>query len=472
VDSKIACLTEDESLFLLLRKNFGWAILRTRLVQRPIESFVDSLITSISALLITMLSFAALYSYVGVGLYGRNEVQAKLVRLDQLLALRRLTTLSSSVPTRAARTRDLPQFFLGAADEAFDRVAAELEQDENSTNSKPLPPSKFDDTLVPGSNIAFDLPMRMAVNGTCDALVTQLASGETFQVVTWAIVGSIRAVSSDKVKLASFFGCQPTLNSEFQVLIFTLDNDQYAFAIPISLEEDFLGFRKPPGISSFPLENATRIAELVPNVLKPYVRLKGTYVYVHGKAIDYFILNFANMQLGKRLTPDRIEDVVQLLYEQKDKETSYFGINASSVQLIRFGPLIFFLLSFELWRRVRRLPNGKLSSDKYWFAFETSDILGRAYAYLWAIAPVLLGCLIYGVFATSQGMGWSVFGRVVSLPGLLTLSFPVAAPPGWTTSDNLAFAVLLFVPVQFLILVVTVRKLVRVVGSNLRPRSR
>ena len=187
-----------------------------------------------------------------------------------------------------------------------------------------------------------------------------------------------------------------------------------------------MGFKKPRGLSSFPLEDPNRVAELVPDILKPYVHLRGEYVYVHGKGLDYFILNFANLQLGKRLTPDRIDDAVQLIYEQKEKDASYFGIHASSVQLIRFGPAIFFLFLFELWRRVRRLPNGKLSSDKYWFAFETSDVLGRVYAYLWAISPLLLGILIYVVFATSQSLGWTVFGRVVSLPGLLTLSFPLS----------------------------------------------
>jgi hypothetical protein len=240
--------------------------LATRLPQRPTDSFVDSLIPSISALLIAMLSFVALYAYVGRGLHERKGLEDKLIKLDQLLALRRLTVLSNYVQMRDARTRDLPQFFSDASSEALDRNLDEFNREENS---KPLAASKFDSTLIPNSTIAVDLPMRMSVNGTCDVLVTQLAPGEIFHVVTWAVVGSNYAVGNDRAKLASFYSCLPTLGREIQVLIFTLDDGQYAFAIPISLEEDFLGFKKPPGITSFEVENATRISNLVPDALKP-----------------------------------------------------------------------------------------------------------------------------------------------------------------------------------------------------------
>jgi hypothetical protein len=115
-------------------------------------------------------------------------------------------------------------------------------------------------------------------------------------------------------------------------------------------------------------------------------------------------------------------------------------------------------------------PKGRLGSEKYWFAFEAADVLGRTYAYLYAFAPILFGIIIYVVFAVSQGLGLPLFGRIVTVPGLLTLSFPFALAPGWTGADNYAFAVLLFVPLQFFILVLTVQKLASVVAANLRRR--
>src|SRR6266700_6313539 len=114
-----------------------------------------------------------------------------------------------------------------------------------------------------------------------------------------------------------------------------------------------------------------------------------------------------------------------------------------TLHTLTFGPIsgvhFNFALSFELWRRVRRLPTGKLFSDKYWFAFETRDMVGRTYSFLFALAPLLFGILIYVLFAISQGLGLVIFGRVLTIPGLLTLSFPIAPGPGWRTTNYFAF---------------------------------
>jgi hypothetical protein len=440
-----------------------------KLKQRSTETFVDSLVTSIGALYLAMISFVALYAYVGINAYQHGQTQTKLIGLDQLLALRKLTAFSD-VSMRTARAKDLPHFFSAALSEELDRIVAVDKAEDNPATSTPPPPSKFDDTPIANSKIALDVPMRMAVNGTCDVLITQLASGQTFDFITVLIVGESHTVKSENVRLANFHGCQPGPAGDFQVLILTLDDGQYSFAIPRNLEEIFLGNRNVRIFSNYPFEKPDRIVELMPEVLKPYVQLTGEFVFVHGKAVNYFILKFANEELGKRLTFDRLDDAIQLLYEQKERDASYFGINASSTQLIRIGPVIYFVLSFELWRRVRRLPSGKLISDKYWFAFETTDILGRTYAYLYAFAPILFGIMIYAVFAVSQGLSLVLFGRAVTLPGLLTLDFPFALSPGWTSTDNFAFAILVFVPIQFLILIIIVGKLASVVTANLRSR--
>jgi hypothetical protein len=166
-----------------------------------------------------------------------------------------------------------------------------------------------------------------------------------------------------------------------------------------------------------------------------------------------------------------LNDAVQQLYEQKERDASYFGISAPGILLVRLGPLIYFVLSFELWRRVRRLPAGKLISDKYWFAFESRDFVGRIYGFFYACAPLLLGILIYLLFAISQGLGVIVFGREVTIQGLVTLNFPVAPGSGWITTDYFAMAIaVVVVPIQFLILLLTVRKLISVVAANVRQK--
>jgi hypothetical protein len=200
-----------------------------------------------------------------------------------------------------------------------------------------------------------------------------------------------------------------------------------------------------------------------------YVHFSEEHVFLHAKAVDYFILSYANSQLGKYFPANRLDDATQQLYEQKERDASYFGISAPNTFLIRIGPLVYFVLSFELWRRVRRLPRGKIVSDKYWVAFETKDIVGRAYGYLYAFAPLLFGVLIYGLFVISQGLGLIVLGRVVTIPGLLSLDFPIALAPGWIAADYFALVIALaVVPVHFFILLLTVHKLADVVSANMQ----
>jgi hypothetical protein len=94
-----------------------------------------------------------------------------------LLALRKLTVFANTVSTRPARTKDLPHYFSTALSENLDQLIAEAEADDNPATSKPPPPSKFNDTPIANSQIALDVPMRMAVNGTCDVLITPAWTG-------------------------------------------------------------------------------------------------------------------------------------------------------------------------------------------------------------------------------------------------------------------------------------------------------
>ncbi|MHC2531784.1 hypothetical protein [Bradyrhizobium diazoefficiens] len=446
----------------------------TKLVSRPSPNFVDSLIGSISGLYLTIISFAVIYCYVGFNQYEQNLTATKLVAIDKLLALRAITVERNLHPfVRVAQLRDLPRFFVDASAESFNELAADVEaEDKQAIDGKKteLPPSKFTREPLLRSSILRDVPMRMAVGGSCDALITQLSPGREFQFATFFIIGGVYNVKSEDVQLASFLRCEPGPSGEFKVFVFHLDDDQYAFAVPRSLDREFFGRSIPDGFKNFLFNELQQTISLLPAPMDNYVHFLDEYVFLHGKAIDYLILSYANTQLGKRIPPDRMNDAVQQLYEQKAQDASYFGISAPGILLVRLGPLVYFVLSFELWRRVRRLPAGKLASDKYWFAFESRDIVGRAYAYLYACAPLLIGMLIYVLFAISQGLGLIVFDRAVTVEGLLALNFPRAPGSGWLTTDHFAIAVAAFIPIQFLILTLTVTKLVSVVAANIRQK--
>ncbi|MGY3693605.1 hypothetical protein ACVIGA_003685 [Bradyrhizobium sp. USDA 3240] len=440
----------------------------TKLKPRPVESFVDSLIPSIWTLYVAIFSFVALYVYVGVSTYEHRATEDKLVGLDELLALRRLT-YANMIEIRPARMKDIPAFFSSALSEAIQEMDVDADEPEGKTKPETKPP-KFGDELVGNAEVALDVPMRMAVSGSCDVLVAHLAPGTSFNFATVLIVGQTYTVDSGQVRLLIFHRCQPFPSDDFQALVFRLDDGQFAFAIPDSLDATFLGPSRAGNFRNFPFDaQAANIARLVPDALRAYLDLPESFVILHRKAVDFLILSFANAQLGKRFAPERLDEAVQQLYEQKERDASYFGISASSTQLIRLGPLVYFLLSFELWRRVRRLPKGRLTSDKYWFAFETTDFFGRVYGYLCAFVPILLGAVVYALFSISQGLSLVLWGRVVTVQGLLTLDFPFAYAPGWYSWDQFAFLLLLFIPIQLAILILTVWKLVAVVRANLRP---
>src|SRR5437879_153441 len=99
----------------------------TKLVSRPTQNFVDSLLSSIGGLYLTIISFAAIYCYVGLNQYEQNQTSSKLVVIDKLLALRTLTAEKHLHPlVRAAKLKDLPHLFVDAQSESFDELAADV----------------------------------------------------------------------------------------------------------------------------------------------------------------------------------------------------------------------------------------------------------------------------------------------------------------------------------------------------------
>jgi hypothetical protein len=445
----------------------------TKPVRRPTHNFVDSLIGSIGSIYLTIISFALIYGYVSMTLYLQSETLPALIALDKLLLLRDLSNVIHN-NIRDARINDLPNFFSGAIMDQLDETIQEDErQDGPEAAKKEKVPSKFTAELLQASKILRDIPMRMAIGGTCDVLVTKLSAGHEFNITTNAAVTGTYSVASEDIQFATFRGCAPGLGFEFRILIFKIDDGQYAFAIPRSWPEQFRVPPTPFGLPYPPFREFDQVVPLLPQPMAQYADfdLGGEHVILHEKAVDYLILHYAETHLGKHFAANKLNEAAQQVYEQKENEASYFGITAPVAFLVRIGPLIYFALSVELWRRVRRLPSGRIASDKYWFAFETKDWVGWTYSNLYAFTPLLLGLLIYVMFAISQGLGFFLFGRWVTLPGVLTLNFPFIFGASVNT-DYFALGMVAVLLLHLIILVLTVRKLARVVAANRREPIR
>lgn len=94
------------------------------------------------------------------------------------------------------------------------------------------------------------------------------------------------------------------------------------------------------------------------------------------------------------------------------------------------------------------------------------DRIGRLYAYLCAVAPLLFGIMVYVLFAVSQNLSQIIFGYSVSLQGIIHFHFPLAPPEGWLVTDPFANAIELFLVIHFIVQFLIARKLVRVVRAN------
>lgn len=442
--------------------------------------FVDSLVAAISALYLAMITFVAVYSYVGVGVYQHQKKSENLEAIDKLLALRYFTQSGNDASRRAATERDLPSYF----DEAMNEVAKETwkkpsdavpdnkEVDSEDGNAFAhlieIRDSKFPKTAIPSSYIHMGVPMRMSVG--CDVLVTQLSPGSSFDFATFAVVDRTYMVKSEDVTLLNLYRCGLGPIRKLLVLMFRLDDGRFAFAIPESLEDSVPGLRPSPPFNHFPFLKLDEARKRLPPKIEHYSDFGSKYVIIHSRAIDYYMLNYANAELGKHFSADKLDDAAQELYEERQRDSSYLGITAPGLFIVRVGPFLFFVLSFELWRRVRRVPSGKLDSQRYWFAFETSDGVGRAYSHFMAVLPFLMGAWIFLLFAYSQNLGVVLFGRFVTLPGLAAWTFPYARGVGWMT-DYLADMALFLVMFQFIVLFLIGQKLIQVVRANAQKRT-
>lgn len=427
----------------------------------------ENLLSSIGSLYLAIVTFVSIYTYVGVSLFEHNQAVSNLVVLDKLLALRYLTHPSGN-QIREARLNDLPNFFLKAAEEFIQEPLPPPEpgeplESESDRADWPITKSAFTNAKIEGSHIR-KIPMRLAAGATCDVLITELSAGHDFVLL---VLSKNHILKSENIRLASL-ACQlgSYRHGNFIAFIFSLENSQYAFAVP---EMHFSALKTPFGSRlGHIFGKIDWFKEVLPTSISKYVDLSESFVIIHIGTIEADVLSYANARLGKFFPAHELENVAQKLYEERETDASYLGITASGSLLVRLGPLVYLVLSFELWRRVRQLPVGKIRSERFWFGLDARDLAGRIYAYFCGFAPLLFGILIYVLFSVSQELGLVVFDRVVTLKGLATLQFPLAYGLD-RSSDNFAVAVgLIVLPLQFLVSFLTVRKLVQVIRVNSR----
>ena len=196
---------------------------------------VDKLISSIRSLYLVIGSFGVLYVYIGVGLYQHNQAISNLSTLDRLLALRDLTSENNSAPRSAARI-DLVNFYRRAAQKWHKEKPA---NGRIESKSEPGAPWTFTLEPMPGVSIK-TIPMRLAREASCEAIVVRLLPRKTFRFTTLAGESNLYRVQSDNTDLISFSpSCEKDYFRQLHILRFRLDGGGVAFGIPDTLDRRF-----------------------------------------------------------------------------------------------------------------------------------------------------------------------------------------------------------------------------------------
>jgi hypothetical protein len=356
--------------------------------------YYEHLAKSVSTLLVTIATLAAVYTYLAYEQQDSSRAASYLVGLDKLLAIReiaRRTDFGSDQMTR----RDLLDFFPAASRELY---ASNSDSDPHRVvfvEEKGFTSDPIERSLV------VDVMSRLSQR-YCKASITRLMPGEKFNFATFQIVGKTYWVASENVQLVFFDGCFSGEGFGQPMLVLRSNRD-IIIALPKFFEKEFPPIAPPPIFRSFRFYDYEKLSKLMPEEIRKFGDFSAPMVMIHLAAIEHYILRHAADREHRFYSPDEFEAAVSALYQAHEKTRMLFGINAPVSTFILIAPFVSFVLCFELWRRVRRVPTNVSETPIFWFAADAVDVIGLWTARMYAILPVVATAAMYGGFVIATG---------------------------------------------------------------------
>lgn len=423
----------------------------------------ERLVGSFTTHLFALVSVSIAYVLLAINFQSRVEAIGQLHGLDKLLAIREVL-----VPAKSGQPftkRNLPEYFARAAEEA----SAPTSDGTDPYYTHILDSRGFTEEEISQGSI-LQVSSRL-VQRNCDVARFKLSSGKTLEYATFQIVGKIyHSESSDAV-----FGVLDQCFDGDRNFVVLKSGSDYVLALPKSFERDFAPLAPPPPFKSFPFAEQDKITASLPKELASYINLPADMVTIHIRAVENYILAHATRRHGKYYAPAEIEQAVNALYDEREAQTVLFGISAKPSLLVGLGPLLIFIISFEMWRRVRRIPFGS-GNAVFWFATDTGDNLGRATAYVYSFLPLACVAACYLNYAAAihpTFVGMDDIRRALNILQLDGVS--VGDVLNWIPVSVAATLIMLLVPFQIALTFVTIRRLVQIAttsGQKLRTRPR
>lgn len=381
-----------------------------------LDKYYENLVKTISTLLVAISTLAAVYIYLAYEQQDSSQAASFLVGLDKLLAIReiaRRTDFGSDQMTK----RDLLDFFPAARNEL---QKAESDADPNQIEF--IEEKGFTSDAIERS-LVVDVMSRLGQR-YCKAAITRLMPGDKFNFATFQIVGKTYWVKSENVQLVFFDGCFRGDGFGQAMLVFRSNRD-IVIALPDFLEKEFPPIAPPPPFESFQFYDHDKLAKLMPEEIRKFSDISKPMVMIHLAAIEYYVLRHAATRENSFYSPNEFEAAISALYQAHEKTRILFGMNAPVSAIISIGPFISFVLCFELWRRVRRVPINVGESPIFWFAADAVDAIGMWTARMYAIIPVAATGAMYGGFVFATG---ATFASAIDFKRILTLIGSGATP--------------------------------------------
>jgi hypothetical protein len=388
-----------------------------------------------------------------------NEIseQKNLITLDTVLAIRAIIK-NEIAQSRLVTWEDLAAFSTKAEEEVSainDKLWEAAERNERSKieELRDELKRKYPNRII-GSGLFYEnISLPFSARKRCNAVVFRGHGSKRIAYWTQAYYSEIAFVDSKDVGLVVFaHGCGPARAKEFTALIFENKGD-IALGLPFREETSFLN--PLAEVAQPPLFEEVAIREVLAQEIQNYIQLEPQYWLIDLKAIDLIVLDLLGQMHNRQYSLGELQSAVRNMYERERVLTDFLGVKLDYLLFLKLVPFGLLVLTFLIWRHLKVLGEKQIETEQYWVALDSHDLLGTLCAYLWAIFVLLVVANVYLVYPFAFDTLLILFGREISVPGLLMLDFPEAWSPGWYGFDYVAYLTmwLLIVQLAFAILV-------------------
>lgn len=357
------------------------------------EEVIKERISGSARIFYLLISISLLYLYASLEKIDENKNMEALKYFDTIYAILNISENQINFENNLSQF-NLPEYFRKA------QIEQRKYQNSADTPRESLS-SKFPETPIVGTSL-IDVPMRLYPGSECKLAITKGREGYIYNVITYSVTGGFFKVKSDNTYLLSFGNCSIRQQSEFNAILFNIDNE-HIIGLPKSFGDKVPDLRPPEPFDYADFFYLSDFKRSLPNIIKEYANLSEEYFVIHSDALTYYLLEYASSKTGNFYIKSELDNAVIDLYKISERSADFLGIETTVSFIVRFGPLIILIFGWELWRRVRNIPDS-IDFETTWFPFDINSYTTFIVSCLYSIIPVLISIICLLLFIEAQGL--------------------------------------------------------------------